>query len=181
MLTTEQLLVAQKANMETIFGLTQKAFNSLERLVELNLQASKAVLSESASHTNAVMNAKDAQELLALQAALMQPLAEKATAYSRQLYEIAAGSGAAFNQAAEGQAADAQQRFMALVDSVVRNAPAGSETAVAMMKNTVTAAANAMESVQKAVQQAHEMTDTNLRTMADNTVSNTKAATSRKR
>jgi hypothetical protein len=34
---------------------------------------------------------KDAQELLALQASLLQPAAEKAAAYSRHLYDIAAG------------------------------------------------------------------------------------------
>lgn len=182
MLTAEQLMVAHKANMETIFGLTQKAFDGLERLVELNLQVTKAALSDSANHSQAVMGAKDVQELLALQAALMQPLAEKASTYSRQLYEIATGSSAAFNQAAEGQAVDAQERFMALVDSVVRNAPAGSETAVAMMKNTVTAAAHAMESVQKAVKQAQEITDNNLRTIAENTTPATpKATSSRKR
>ncbi len=120
MLTAEQLAAAQKANLETLFGLTQKAFEGVEKLVELNVQATKAALSESASSTQALLSVKDAQELLTLQAGLMQPLAEKAAAYSRQLYEIAAGTGAEFAKAAEGQAADAQQKFMAVVDNVAK-------------------------------------------------------------
>ena len=36
------------ANLETIYGLTVKAFEGMEKLVELNLQAAKAALNESA-------------------------------------------------------------------------------------------------------------------------------------
>src|SRR3989442_8041172 len=77
MLTAEQILAAHKANVETLFGLTNKAFEGVEKLVELNVQATKAALAETANHTQAVLAVKDAQELLALQASLVQPLAEK--------------------------------------------------------------------------------------------------------
>ena len=46
MLTAEQLLAAQKANVETLFGLTAKAFEGVEKLIELNVTASKAALAE---------------------------------------------------------------------------------------------------------------------------------------
>ncbi|MFP3748214.1 phasin family protein, partial [Achromobacter sp. SIMBA_011] len=39
LLTPEQFVAAQKANLETLFGLTGKAFEGVEKLVELNLQA----------------------------------------------------------------------------------------------------------------------------------------------
>ena len=90
MLTAEQLLAAQKANVETLFGLTSKAFEGVEKLVELNLQVAKAALGEAAETTRAALSVKDAQELLALQAGLLQPAAEKAAAYSRHVYDIAA-------------------------------------------------------------------------------------------
>jgi phasin family protein len=161
MLTPEQMLAAQKANLETLFGLTQKAVEGVEKLVELNLQATKAALSESAGNVQAMLNVKDVQELVALQASLLQPLADKATAYSRALYEIASDAGAEFAKAAESQAADAQHKFLSVVDNVAKNAPAGSESAVAVMKNAVSAATHAMESVQKAVKQATEVAEAN--------------------
>src|SRR3990167_1951593 len=166
----------QKANIETIFGLTQKAFEGVEKLLELNVQATKAALSESANSTQALLSVKDAQELLTLQASLMQPLAEKTVAYSRHLYDIASGTGAEFGKAAEAQAADAQKKFMSVVDNASKNAPAGSETAVAVMKSAVSAANNAMESVQKAVKQATEMAEANFNTVTTQAVSATKAA-----
>ncbi|EWS63799.1 phasin family protein [Hydrogenophaga aromaticivorans] len=176
MLTAEQIVAAQKANIETIFGLTQKAFEGVEKLLELNVQATKAALSESANSTQALLSVKDAQELLTLQASLMQPLAEKTVAYSRHLYDIASGTSAEFGKAAEAQAADAQKKFMSVVDNASKNAPAGSETAVAVMKSAVSAANNAMESVQKAVKQATEMAEANFNTVTTQAVSATKAA-----
>ena len=64
MLTAEQLMASHKANIETLFGLTQKAFEGVEKLVELNVQATKAALAETANNAQAVMGVKDAQELL---------------------------------------------------------------------------------------------------------------------
>ncbi len=69
--TPDQLLAAQKANVETLFGLTNKAFEGVEKLVELNLQVAKTALSEAADTTAAALSVKDAQELLALQSALL--------------------------------------------------------------------------------------------------------------
>jgi len=182
MLTAEQMIAAQKANVETLFGLTQKAFEGVERLLELNMQATRAALAESSHNTQALMSVKDAQELLALQAALMQPLAEKTAAYSRQLYEIAAGTGSEFAKFAENQGAEAQQKFMDVVDNVARNAPAGSETAVAVMKSAVNSANQAMESVQRAVRQASEVAQSSFQSMSDNAMAAAKPApVSRKR
>lgn len=166
MLTVEQVLASHKANVETLLGLTSKAFEGVEKIVELNLTASKAALAETGEHAKAMLSVKDAQELLALQSGLLQPLAEKTAAYSRHLYEIASGSSAELSKSFEGQAADAQKKFMGLVDTAAKNAPAGSESAVAVMKSAVAAATNALESVQKAVKQATEVAESNFNAVA---------------
>jgi phasin family protein len=181
MLTAEQVMASQKASMETLFGLTNKAFEGVEKLVELNVQASKAALAETANQTQALMSVKDAQELLAMQAGLMQPLAEKSAAYSRHLYDIATGTSAEFSKALEGQATEAQAKFMGLVDGASKNAPAGSETAMAVMKSAVAAANNAFESVQKAVKQATDMAEANFATVSNTAVNAAKAPVAKKR
>ena len=181
MLTAEQVMASQKATMETLFGLTNKAFEGVEKLVELNVQASKAALAETANQTQALMSVKDAQELLAMQAGLMQPLAEKSAAYSRHLYDIATGTSAEFSKALEGQATEAQAKFMGLVDGASKNAPAGSETAAAVMKSAVAAANNAFESVQKAVKQATDMAEANFATVSNTAVNAAKAPVAKKR
>jgi len=181
MLTAEQVMTTQKATMETLFGLTNKAFEGVEKLVELNVQASKAALAETANQTQALMSVKDAQELLAMQAGLMQPLAEKSAAYSRHLYDIATSTSAELSKAFEGQATEAQAKFMGLVDGAAKNAPAGSETAMAVMKSTVAAANNAFESVQKAVKQATDMAEANFTAVSNTAVNAVKAPVAKKR
>lgn len=181
MLTAEQLLAAQKANVETLFGLTTKAFEGVEKLVELNLTASRAALSEAAETTQAMLNVKDAQELLALQAALFQPLAEKTAAYSRHLYDITSSAGAEFSKSVETQVADAQKKFLAVVDNAAKNAPAGSETAVAVFKSAVAAGNNALESVQKAVKQAADVAEANFNAVANTAVNASKTGAKAKR
>jgi phasin family protein len=180
MLTAEQILASHKANIETLFGLTHKAFEGVEKLVELNVQATKAALAETANHTQAVLGAKDAQELLALQAGLVQPLAEKTAAYSRHLYDIASAAGAELSKTFEGQAADAQKKFVGIVDNAAKNAPAGSETAVAVMKSAVAAANNAFESVQKAVKQASDIAEANFNTVATSAVNASKTVSKKR-
>ena len=180
-LTAEQIVASHKATLETLFGLTNKAFEGVEKLVELNITASRAALSEAAAHTQAVLSVKDAQELLALQASVLQPLAEKTAAYSRHLYDIASGTGTELSKAFESQTADAQKAFANLVDSAAKNAPAGSETAVAVMKSAVSAANNAFESVQKAVKQASDVAEANFNAVASTAADAAKSAAPRKR
>jgi phasin family protein len=176
MLTPEQVLAAHKANIETLFGLTNKAFEGVEKLVELNLQATRAALGEAAETSKAALSVKDVQELFSLQAGLLQPAAEKAAAYSRHLYEIAAATNAEIGKVAELTAADSQKKFMAVVDTAVKNAPAGTENAVALVKSAVAAANNAYETVQKAAKQASEVAEANFQAMTTTAVKATQAA-----
>jgi phasin family protein len=165
MLTAEQMLAAQKANVETLFGLTNKAFEGVEKLVELNLQVAKAAMTEAADAAKAAFSVKDAQELMALQASLLQPAAEKASAYSRHIYDIATATSADVSRVAEATVSDVQKKFVALVDSATKNAPAGSENVVALVKSAVAAANNAFDGVQKATKQATEVAEANFHAM----------------
>ncbi|MFM7506966.1 MAG: TIGR01841 family phasin, partial [Rubrivivax sp.] len=135
-------------------GLADKAFEGVEKLVELNLQVAKTALSEGQEAASAALGAQDLQALVALQASLLQPSAEKAAAYSRHVYDIAAATNAEVVRVAEAQVAEAQKTFLSFVDSVSKNAPAGSENAVALVRSTVAAANSAFESVHKAAKQA---------------------------
>ncbi|KWR92198.1 TIGR01841 family phasin PhaP1 [Cupriavidus sp. IDO] len=165
-LTPEQVAAAQKANLETLFGLTTKAFEGVEKLVELNLQVVKTTFAENVDNAKKALSAKDAQELLAIQASLVQPVAEKTLAYTRHLYEIASETQSEFTKVAEAQLAEGSKNVQALVDNFAKNAPAGSESTVAIVKSAISAANNAYESVQKATKQAVEMAETNFQAAA---------------
>ena len=181
MMTTEQMMTAHKSNVEILIGLTGKAFEGVEKLVELNLQVAKAAMSEVADTAKAALSVKDAQELLALQAGLLQPVAEKAAAYSRHLYDIATSTSAEVGKVAEATSADAQKQFMSLVDTAVKNAPAGSENVVALVKSAVAAANNAFDGVQKATKQATDVAEANFQAISATAVKASQAAKVAKR
>ena len=64
-----------------------------------------------------------------------------------------------------GNQAEAQKQFTAFVDSAVKNAPKGTEQAVAALQSAVATAGTAFESVQKAVKQASEQAAASIDTM----------------
>lgn len=179
--TADQLLAAHKANIETFFGLSHKAFEGVEKIVELNLQTAKTTLNEVAETTQAALSVKDPQEFFALQASLLQPSAEKAAAYGRHLYDIVAGTNAEVTKVAEATVADSQKKVLSLVDNAVKNAPAGTENAVAMVKSAITAANNAFESAQKAAKQAAEVAEANFQAVTNTAVKASQAPAKSKR
>jgi len=129
MLNTQQLIAAQQSQIETLFDLTHKAFSGMEKVVELNLATTRATLSETADVAKAALSAKDPQSLMALQASLLQPSAEKATAYGRHLAEIAKAAQVDVVTVAEAQVAAMQQSLHQLVDVAVKNARPAPRTA----------------------------------------------------
>ena len=162
----EQFSNATKANLESQFALfsslTTKTFESVEKLVDLNINAARATLEESSAVARQLLGAKDPQEFFSVSASQAQPAAEKALSYSRQLASIAAGTGAEFSKAAESQIVEANRKVISLVDEVSKNAPAGSESFVAAVKTAISNANAGYEQISKTTKQAVEAVEANL-------------------
>lgn len=150
----EQIIAANKANMDAFEGAAKKAYAGVEKLVELNMAASKAALGESFNHAKAVMSVKTPQEFMSLQAAFFQPLAEKSTAYFQHVQSIATEGSADFTKQFEATVADAQKAIGASVDQLVKNAPAGSEAAVAALQSALSQGQKAVETAQATIKKA---------------------------
>lgn len=164
----EQFSAASKANFEAqlslITALTNKAFEGVEKVVDLNLNIAKASLEESNSAAKQFLSAKDPQEWLSLAAAQAQPNAEKALAYGRHLASIASGVQAEFTKAAEAQIAETSRKVLELVEEVSKNAPAGSENAVTLFKTAIGNANAGYEQLTKTTKHAVETLEANLNT-----------------
>lgn len=159
--TPEQFAATQKAGLEALFGLTNKAFEGAVKLAELNIETARAAIAEGQEHAQRALSAKDPQGFFAVQAGFAQPAADKAIAYGRNVYAIVSAAQTEFAQAAQSQFEQQQQAVQSFIDNAAKNAPAGSETAVAAFKSAITAAQGAYESVNKAAKQAAEMAETN--------------------
>jgi hypothetical protein len=153
MLTVEQFAAAQKTAVGNIFTIAAKALEGAEKLAQLNLQAGKASLAE----------AQEAAQ------------SDKFSAYGRQVYDIVSATNAEIARVVEESAAEARNVFTATLEQAAKNAPAGTDNAVAFMKQAVAAAGSAYDTIQKAVKQAADVAEANVEAVSG-TVSRTGGA-----
>jgi len=160
--TPDQITGYSKAGFETLFTLARSNFAVYEKLAALNFNATKGAFEDGLNHTRALMSARDVQEYVNLNTAAAQPAIEKLIAYSRSVYELSAGQQAEFTRLVEGQAADMNKTFAGLLDKFAKNAPAGSDIAIAAVKSALGAATTAYDSFTKATKQATEIAEANI-------------------
>lgn len=165
MMTPEQFAAVNQANLDALVELTRKSFEGIEKLVALNLQAMRSAMGDSAERSKALLAAKDPQALATLQAELVQPATEQVTTYGRQVVDIAANTQSEVSRLVESLMNTAQTKILALVDASVKNAPAGGEASLTMIKQAVTTANGALENVQKAAKQALSVAEANFESM----------------
>jgi phasin family protein len=173
--TPEQLSSANKANVETLVTIANTAFASAERLAALNLNTARMMLEEAVGNAKALMAAKNPQELMTLQTSLVQPTLEKAVAYSQSVHEIATQTKDALGKVFEGQLAEINSNVSNALDKAAKNAPAGSDVAIAAVKSAIAAANTAYDNMTKAAKQVGEMAETNLAAATSATLKATKA------
>jgi phasin family protein len=159
--TPEQIAATNKAGVEAILGFANSQFAAFERLSALNFNATKAAFEEGIGHAKALLHAKDIQEFVNLNAAATQPTMEKAIAYSRSVYEVASQTQGELAKYVEAQAAEFNNNLVGLLDKVSKNAPAGSDVAVAAVKSALAAANSAYDSFNKVAKQATEIAEAN--------------------
>jgi len=160
--TPEQIAGANKANVETLLTIANTSFASAERLAALNLNTARTVLEDSVNNAKSLLAAKDVQELVSLQAALAQPAFEKTVAYARSLYEIASQTQEEFSKIFDSQYVEMNKNVSSVLDKAAKNAPAGSDVAVAAVKSALAAANSAYETMNKAAKQVAEMAEANV-------------------
>lgn len=166
----EQIAAAGKANVETMMFIAHTAFASAERLAALNLNTARSLLEDSVTSVKAMLAVKDPKELMGMQASLAQPAVEKAVAYSRSVYEIATQTQEELNKVLESQVSTINANVNSALDQAVKSAPAGSDVAVAAVKQAIAAANSAYDNMSKAAKQVAEIAEANVAAATSATV-----------
>ena len=160
--TPEQVSASGKAGVEALLSLANAQLAAYERLSSLSLDATRSAFEDSVNYARAVLGAKDVQEVVNLSAAAAQPALEKALAYSRKVYEVSSQTQGEFTKLMEAQAGEVNRNMAALLDRFAKNAPAGSDVAVAAVKSAIAAANTAYDSFTKVAKQASEIAEANM-------------------
>lgn len=158
----QQLFNTQQLSFDNVIAAQNHIFNGFEKLVNLNLQMFKSSMDEINAKSQTATALQDPQQAASFASELAKPAAEKAMSYGKEVFEIVSNVQKEITQLTEKQIADNQQQAAELVEQFSKNAPAGSESAVALVKSGLVATSNVTDSVLKATRQAAELNQSNL-------------------
>ena len=160
--TPEQFVKFQKDSMEAFQKVAMTSIAGAEKLAALNLQAAKATIEESYSKASSMLEVKDVQAFAQNAVGAAQPAAEKFSAYAKHVYDIASETGTEIAKLFEKQVAEGNKSLHAAIDTAAKNAPAGSEGLISLVKSSVGSMTSAFDQVQKAGKQAVELAEANM-------------------
>ena len=171
--TPEQLIALNKANVETALRFAGVALDGAERLIELQLKTAKSALADGLQNARALTSARDFETL---KDTVVQPSLEKASAYAKEVYDVAAETQADLTKLVEQQVCEFQKQVISAFDQIVKTAPAGSEVGIAAMKSTLAAVNSGFDNLTKVAKQFGEVTQNNIEVVASETIEAAKKA-----
>ncbi|SOE87044.1 phasin family protein [Burkholderia sp. YR290] len=128
-LRPEYIRAVYKSAFDTTFGLLSKAFDSIEKLVELNMHTVKSTLGESQERLAEFFSTQQPHTLFAQQENLPQTTFKKVQAYWSPACKVLSETQAELTTFVEAQFRQYRHEAQTFVDSIVRDEPAASETA----------------------------------------------------
>src|ERR1035441_1013916 len=138
-----------------------------EKVVALNIAAAKASAEESTAAVKDLLAAKDPQAFMALATKYARPDIEKVAAYNQHLTTIISGAKTEFSNVAEEQAAGVRAKVSDFVNTIAKNAPAGSESVIAILKSSVENTNTGLEKIHSVSKQVAETVETHVTKATD--------------
>ena len=132
----------------------QATLDGMRRLTEVNLEAARASLEQSAAQIHALLAAKDVNALTQLVTAMAQPSPEKFTAYAQAVTAIARDTQNDLARVVREQVERANQQIAATVEAMARTAPTGSEGAMSFIRQAMQSTSASYEQFNQNMQRA---------------------------
>ena len=172
----EHLIAFNRTNIEAALRFAGLALEGAERLIDVQLKTAKSALADSLQSARVLASVRDLDQLAALKDTLVQPTLEKATAYAKEVYDVAAGTQADLGKLVEEQVAEFNRQVISTLDQIVKTAPASSEVGIAAMKSTLAAVNSGFDNLTKVAKQFGEATQNNIEVVANQTIEAAKKA-----
>ena len=147
MIKIDQVAAANEAAIEQLTYFARLSLANVEKFAELGLGAARESVALATRHAQAVAGAKDVNEVVALNAAALEPALKRAYTYSRTAFETAAETNNEVKRVLEKQTAELNKAAIAALEEAFKYAPAGSESVVANVKSAIASAQSAYENL----------------------------------
>jgi phasin family protein len=160
--TTNPALPAQNLMLDLMQTISLKTIEGTEKLIALQLQASRSLLEDMASQAQAFADLKDPQKLAAQLTSMKNPASEKISAYARQAYEISTETREAITETIQKHIHEGQDVAQTWIESASKTAPAGTEPMFAAARNALSLVRASLDHAAKVGQQAAESTNSHV-------------------
>ena len=138
---SEPFVFFGKSNLETALTMADITLQSTERLVDLQMKTAKEALEQGMRNVQALADARNVQDFVALQSKAAQPSLEKALAYSRDVYAVTTDAQARISKVLKTRIDALGVEIATAVDHATQSAP-GTEAAVAVINSARAAGSN---------------------------------------
>jgi phasin family protein len=165
----EQVVTTNKETLESVLEFASIATAGVEKLIDLQLKASKAAFGDATKTAKALASTKDVQELTEINTAAFQPTADKTVAYARSVFSVLAETQTELAKFFEERVGTVNKNFASAIEHAAKSAPAGSDVAVAAVKSALAAANQAYDAFSKASKQVSEVTEATFNAAATTT------------
>jgi phasin family protein len=159
--TPAQFLELQRVHVNALNAVGRALITGAEKLSNLNATVSRNAIDSATEAVQSLSNVKEPNDLVAFSGSSAQPSFEKLVGYTRELVGITNGVSAEIGKVVEQQIADSNRRVAELLEFAAKNAPAGSEQALALLRNAVAAGNAAFDTTSKVSRQAADWTQAN--------------------
>ncbi|MDR0997372.1 MAG: phasin family protein [Zoogloeaceae bacterium] len=163
---TEQLAAAQKANAEAMLALMRSALDNLEKLANLNLATLREGVAVSAQNANTLIDAKDANQAMAVQNAAIEPGLERTRAYYHNLYELVLNMQKDITSVMESHYKALSEHAENAVEETASKIPVSGDVFATAMKSMLQSSSQAFDRMNFMAQQMAQIADSNFRTLA---------------
>jgi phasin family protein len=159
----EQFAELNKAGFAGAMKLANLSLENAEKIAKLSISHAREALEDGMKSAEAVASVKDFQDVVALRSKIAESSVQKAVAYSRDLYDVAAKTQSELAALVEATLAQYNKGMALWVENATKGAPAGSDVAVTALKSTVAATSAALDQFTKATKQVVTFADASLR------------------
>ena len=156
MFKIDQFAAANEAAVNQFTQFAQLTLANTEKLAQLALGAARENVEQATAHAQALAQAKDVHEVIALNSAALEPVVKRAYSYSRTAYEAAAETNSEVKRAFEKQTAEFNRAAVAALEEAFKYAPTGSESVVENVKTAIAAAQSAYNNIASMNQQVYD-------------------------
>jgi phasin family protein len=156
MFKIDQFAAANEAAIAQFTQFAQLSLANTEKLAQLALGAARENVEQATAHAQALAQAKDVHEVIALNSAALEPVVKRAYAYSRTAYETAAETNNEVKRTLEAQSAEFNRAAVSALEEAFKFAPAGSESVVENVKTAMAAAQSAYDNLASINKQVYD-------------------------